>query len=417
MAELPTGTVTFLFTDVEGSTRLLRELGPAYGAALAEHRRLIRAAAEANGGVEVDTQGDAFFFAFPSPTAAAAAAADAQRALADGALQVRMGLHTGEPELTADGYIGLDVHLGARIASSAHGGQVVLSRATHGGLDRMTLVRDLGEHRVKDFDAPVWIYQLGDDEFPPLKTISNTNLPHPASTFVGRGNEVGEIVELLLDEARLVTLSGPGGMGKTRIAIEAAAELVPSFRAGVFWVGLADTRDPSLVTDTIARILGAKDDLASHIGERELLLLLDNFEQVVEAAPELGRLLEACDGLRLLVTSREVLRISGEVELAVQPLADRAAVELFCHRARCEADDDVRVLCVALDNLPLALELAAARARVLSPAQILARVSERLDLFVGGRDAGPRQRTLRATIEWSHDLLSPVEQRLSLIHI
>ena len=412
MADLPTGTVTFLFTDVEGSTRLLRELGPAYGAALADHRRLIRAAAEANGGVEVDTQGDAFFFAFPSPTAAAAAAADAQRALADGALPVRMGLHTGEPELTPEGYIGLDVHLGARIASSAHGGQVVLSHATHRGLDRTTPVRDLGEHRVKDFDAPVWIYQLGDDEFPPLKTISNTNLPHPASTFVGRGNEVGEIVELLRGEARLVTLSGPGGMGKTRIAIEAAAELVPGFRAGVFWVGLADTRDPSLVTDTIARVLGAKDDLASHIGDRELLLLLDNFEQVVEAAPEVGRLLEACEGLRLLVTSREVLRIAGEVELAVQPLADPAAVELFCHRARCEADDDVRALCVALDNLPLALELAAARARVLSPAQILSRVSERLDLFVGGRDAGPRQRTLRATIEWSHDLLSPVEQRL-----
>ena len=187
---------------------------------------------------------------------------------------------------------------------------------------------------------------------------------------------------------------------------------MPSFRAGVFWVGLADTRDPSLVIDTVARVLGAKDDLVAHIGDRELLLLLDNFEQVVEAAPEVGRLLDACEGLRLLVTSREVLRITGEVELAVQPLADRTAVELFCQRARCEAGDDVRALCVALDKLPLALELAAARARVLSPAQILSRVSERLDLFVGGRDAGPRQRTLRATIEWSHDLLSPVEQRL-----
>ena len=412
MAELPTGTVTFLFTDVEGSTRLLRELGPAYGAALAEHSRLIRAAAEANGGVEVDTQGDAFFFAFPSPSAAVAAAADAQQALAEGALRVRMGLHTGEPELTSEGYVGLDVHLGARIASSAHGGQIVLSRATHGGLDREALVRDLGEHRVKDFDAPVWIYQLGDDEFPPLKTISNTNLPHPASAFVGREHEVSEVVELLRGEARLVTLTGPGGTGKTRIAIEAAAELVPSFRAGVFWVGLADIRDAALVLDTIARVLGAIGDLASHIGDRELLLLLDNFEQVVEAAPELSRLLEACGGLHLLVTSREVLRIAGEVELAVEPLEDGEAVELFCARARCEADDQVRALCAALDNLPLALELAAARARVLSPAQILSRVSERLDLFVGGRDVGPRQRTLRAAIEWSHELLSPAERRL-----
>ncbi len=412
VAALPTGTVTFLFTDVEGSTRLLRELGPAYGTALAEHRRLIRAAAEANGGVEVDTQGDALFFAFPSPSAGVAAAADAQRALAEGALRVRMGLHTGTAELTPEGYVGLDVHLGARIAAGAHGGQVVLSHATRVCIARSIVVRDLGEHRVKDFDTPVWIYQLGDKKFPPLKTISNTNLPHPASTFFGRAREVNEVVGLLRGDARLVTLSGPGGSGKTRIAIEAAAELVPNFRAGVFWVGLANIHDASLVTDTVARVLGAKGDLVSHVGERELLLLLDNFEQVVEAAPELGRLLEACGGLRLLITSREVLRIAGEVELAVQPLADHDAVELFCARARCQADDHVRDLCVALDNLPLALELAAARARALSPAQILARVSERLDLFVGGRDAGPRQRTLRAAIEWSHELLSPPERRL-----
>ncbi len=391
---------------------MLRELGPAYGAALAEHRRVLRAAAAERRGVEVDTQGDAFFFAFPSPAAAVAAAADAQRALERGRLRVRMGLHTGKPELTAEGYVGLDVHLGARIAASAHGGQVVLSRETLRGLEPPVLVLDLGEHRVKDFAEAISIYQLGDQEFPPLKTISNTNLPHPASSFVGRVDEVGEAVELLRGDARLVTLSGPGGSGKTRVAIETAAELVPSFRAGVFWVGLADIRDSALVPETIARVLGAREDLASHIAERELLLLLDNFEQVVDAAPELGKLLAACDGLRLLVTSREALRISGEVELPVRPLADRDAVELFCARARCEADDDVRGLCVALDNLPLALELAAARVRVLSPAQILSRVSERLDLFVGGRDAGPRQRTLRAAIEWSHELLSPAEQRL-----
>ena len=323
-----------------------------------------------------------------------------------------MGLHTGTPELTEEGYVGLDVHLGARIAATAHGGQVVLSHETLRNLEPPVRVRDLGEHRVKDFTEPISIFQLGDRDFPPLKSISNTNLPHPASSFVGRVREVGEAVELLRGDARLVTLSGPGGSGKTRVAIESATELVPSFRAGVFWIGLADVRDSALVLDTIGRILGAREDLASHIADRELLLLLDDFEHVVDAAPELGNLLAVCEGLRLLVTSREALRISGEVELPVPPLADRDAVDLFCARARCDADDDVRALCAALDNLPLALELAAARVRVLSPSQILSRVSERLDLFVGGRDAGPRQRTLRAAIEWSHDLLSPPERRL-----
>src|SRR5207248_3842695 len=200
--------------------------------------------------------------------------------------------------------------------------------------------------------------------------------------------------------------------GKTRLAVEVAAELVPSVKAGVFWIGLATLRDPTLVTETVAQTLGAKDGLVAHVGARELLLLLDNFEQVVEAAPELSKLLEACPNLRLLVTSREVLRIQGEVEYPVSPLAETEAVELFCVRAQLEPDETIGELCRRLDELPLAVELAAARTSVLARAQILERLSQRLDLFKGGRDADPRQQTLRATIEWSHDLLSGGEQQL-----
>jgi non-specific serine/threonine protein kinase len=273
-------------------------------------------------------------------------------------------------------------------------------------------VTDLGEHRLKDFDAPVWIFQLGKERFPPLKTISNTNLPRPASSFVGREREVEDVVSLLKDGARLLTLTGPGGSGKTRLAIEAATELVPEFKAGVFWVGLSPLRDPALVTDTIAVTLGAKDGLADLIGERELLLLLDNLEQVIEAAPELASLVEACPSLRVLVTSRELLRVRGEVEYPVLPLGEPEAVDLFCARSRSEPDEAVHELCRALDNLPLALELAAARASVLSPKQILELLSGRLDFLRGGRDADPRQQTLRATIEWSHDLLAEDERQL-----
>jgi predicted ATPase len=271
---------------------------------------------------------------------------------------------------------------------------------------------ELGEHRLKDFAEPVALFQLGSDHFPPLKTISKTNLPHPASSFVGRRRERDGVVGLLGNGARLVTLSGPGGSGKTRLAIEAASELVPAFKAGVFWIGLARLRDPAVVAEEIAQTLGAKEDLAEHVGERELLLLLDNFEQVVEAAPELSKLLEACPNLRLLVTSRELLRISGEVEFPVPPLAEPEAVELFYQRSRLEPDETIAELCRRLDDLPLAVELAAARTSLLTPAQILERLAQRLDLLKGGRDADPRQQTLRTAIEWSHDLLSDDEQQL-----
>jgi len=410
--DLPTGTVTFLFTDIEGSTRLLHELGPeGYASALAEHRRLLRDAFSANGGVEVDTQGDAFFVAFPSAVGAVAAAIEAQEALDGGPVRVRMGLHTGTPHSTGEGYVGEDVNLGARVAASGHGGQVLVSKATRDLIDGMEL-RDLGEHRVKDFEQAVWIYQLGEGAFPPLKTISNTNLPRPASSFVGREREVGEVTALLRAGARLVTLTGPGGSGKTRLSIEAAAELVGESRNGTFWVGLATVHDPQLVLPTIAQTLGANEELAAHIGEKEMLLLLDNLEQVIDVAPDLAALVEACPNLRLLVTSRELLRVRSEVEYEVLPLADPDAVELFCLRSALAASPAIEELCRRLDSMPLALELAAARTKALSPEQILERLSERLDLFKGGRDAEARQATLRATIEWSHQLLDATGQQL-----
>ena len=409
MREQPYGKVTLVFTDIEGSTRLLRELGQdAYREALGEHRRLVREAFRL--GYEVDYEGDAFFYAFASAGEAMRAVAEAQRALAGGVIRIRVGVHTGEPGIDPPKYVGEDVHLAARVMSAGHGGQVVVSQTT------AELVKDelseLGEHRLKDFDEPVSLFQLGNGSFPPLKTISTTNLPRPASSFVGRERDVAEVASLLRDGGRLITLTGPGGSGKTRLAIESAAELVPEFKAGVFWVGLASLRDPALVMEAIAQALGARGDLAEHIGEREMLLLVDNLEQVVEAAPELAALLEACPSLALLVTSRELLRVRGEVSHQVLPLATSDAVELFCARAGVEPSAAVEQLSRRLDNMPLALELAAARVQLLSVEQILERLSQRLDLFQGGRDADARQRTLRSTIEWSYELLTPAEQRL-----
>jgi predicted ATPase len=387
-----------------------------YADALAEHRRILREAFSAHGGAEVDTQGDAFFVAFASATGAVQAAAQALQGLASEPIRVRMGIHTGKPHVTEEGYVGVDVHRAARIAAAGYGGQVLVSAATAAlvGTDGLS---DLGEHRLKDFDEPVSLYQLGGESFPPLKTISNTNLPRPASSFVGREKELQELTALVQDGARLLTLTGPGGSGKTRLALEAAAELVPEFKAGVFWVGLAPLRDPALVTETIAGTLGAKDGLAEHIGERELLLLLDNFEQVIEAASDLAPLVERCPNLHLLVTSRELLRVPGERAYPVPPLVPEDGRELFLERARATDPGFVpgpalSELCATLDNLPLALELAAARVRVLSLEQLLERLSRRLDLLKAGRGVDPRQQTLRATIEWSHELLDGGEQRL-----
>jgi len=284
--ELPRGTVTFLFTDIEGSTRLLQELGADdYANGLAEHRRVLREAFERNGGVEVDTQGDAFFVAFPTAPGALEAARDAQQELE---LPVRMGLHTGAPLLTEEGYVGPDVHRAARIAAAGHGRQVLVSTATAALVDGGEL-RDLGEHRLKDLSAPERIFQLGDGDFPPLKTLYRTNLPIPATPFLGREHELADVQALLeRDDARLLTLTGAGGSGKTRLALHAAAEAAEAYPDGVWWVPLAPLTDPADVGPAAARALGGGGKLPDLVDGRRLLLLLDNFEHVVEAAPEVA---------------------------------------------------------------------------------------------------------------------------------
>ena len=310
VSELPGGTVTFLFTDIEGSTRLLTQLGRDYADALAEHRRLLRDAFTRHGGVEVDTQGDAFLVAFHSAFEAASAAAEGQRALSRGPIRVRMGLHTGEPQLTAEGYVGLDVHVGARIAAAGHGAQVVLSKRTRELVGEAVVVRDLGEHRLRDLTDPVWLFQLGEEEFPPLKTVSNTNLPTPVSSFVGREAEL-ESATALIDETRLLTVTGPGGIGKTRFAVELAWRQLGRFPHGIYWIPLALLRDPRLLLERAAHVLGSRDDLARHIGDRRLLILFDNFEQVVAGAPALSVLLEACP--TCIYSSRAVKRSRSRV--------------------------------------------------------------------------------------------------------
>jgi predicted ATPase len=409
----PSGTVTLVFTDVEGSTRMLRELGrDAYLAALDEQRQIVRAACSRYDGYEVDTAGDGFFYAFASAGEAVAAIEETMAALERTVLRVRVGIHTGEPGLDPPKYVGQEVHKTARIMGAGHGGQVLLSQATRGLIDGLEL-RDLGDHLLKGFDEPVRLFQFGTFEFPPLKTLSNTNLPVPTSSFVGRERELAEVASLLRNGgARLVTLVGPAGSGKTRLAIEAAAEVVGDYPDGVFWVGLASLRDPALVADTVGQALGTRAGLSEEIGGRTLLVILDNFEHVIDTAADFSGLLGSCRNLHLLVTSRELLRLQGEVEYPVLSLDESEAEELFCVRSRLPPDDHVADLCRHLDDLPLAVELAAARTAVLSPAEIRERLSQRLDLFKGGRDADPRQQTLRATIEWSYELLGEAERQL-----
>ena len=423
--DLPSGTVTFLFTDVEGSTKLLHELGPeGYAAALAEHRRVLREAFTRHGGVEVDTQGDAFFVAFPTAPGALRAAAEALTGLAPGPIRVRMGIHTGTPHLAEEGYVGGDVHRAARIAAAGHGGQVLVSAST-AQLVELEL-RDLGEHRFKDLAALERVYQLGGGDFPALKSLYRTNLPVPATPFLGRERELAEVVELLTrNDLRLLTLTGPGGTGKTRLALQAAAEASESFPDGIYWVPLAPLRDPSLVLSSLAQTLAVKeepdrpleDTLGAHLAGKRLLLVLDNLEHLLPQAAAAIAALRDANGSSLLVTSRERLRIGGEQTWPVPPLAEEDGRALFAARARAvepsfTATPAVDELCARLDELPLAIELAAARTAVFSSEQLLERLSGRLDLLKGDRDADPRQQTLRATVEWSYDLLTEEEQRL-----
>ncbi len=473
MPALPTGTVTFLFTDIERSTRLLQQLGPRYAEALGSHQTLLRAAFSSHHGREVDTQGDSFFVAFPRAGDALAAAAEAQRALAahpwpDGAtLRVRMGLHTGAPLVAAGRYVGLDVHRAARIAAAGHGGQVLLSQSTRdlaeSDLPDGATLRDLGEHRLKDLQRPECVYQLLlpdlPADFPPLNTLDRArhNLPVQLTPLVGRDEAVRAVVALLArPDVHLVTLTGPGGIGKTRLALQVAAELVDAFADGVYLVALGPIADATLVPGTIAQTLGlreagsttSEESLKSYLAGRDVLLVLDNFEQVVGAGPGLVALLIECPRVKALVTSRIPLHLRGEHEFAVPALAlpasrnkrgasrlatppssaeldaltQYAAVALFIERAQAVKRDftvtntngpAIAEICARLDGLPLAIELAAARVKLVPPQALLARLSSRLKLLTGGpRDLPERQQTLRNTIAWSYDLLTPAEQVL-----
>ena len=459
MPELPTGTVTFLFSDIEGSTRLLQAAPEAWPALLERHRVLMRDAIAAHGGTEVGTEGDSFFVAFPSTGGALAAAIGAQRALAaeawpDGAeLRVRMGLHAGAAQLGTDTYVGLDVHRAARIAAVAHGGQVLVSDAVRVLLAQElplgVTLRDLGQHRLKDLAEPEHIFQVVGDgletEFPPLATLDGVlnNLPRRLTTFLGREREIGEVLELL-DGSRLLTLTGPGGTGKTRLSLEVAARSLDRYREGVFFVELSPVSETELVAGTIAQALGlpdrggrtAMDRLTEHLAARQVLLVLDNFEQVTDAATVVAQLLAADPNLTVLTTSRAPLHVYGEREYPVPPLAlpDLAhlpqlealrqleAVALFVERATAVRPDfavtndnapAVAEICVRLDGLPLAIELAAARIRILTPQAMLARLENRLGLLsAGSRDLPERQQTLRGAIAWSHDLLDEADRTL-----
>ncbi len=409
---LPHGTVTFLFTDIEGSTRLLQERGDEYPEMLAGHHHVLREEFVRHGGVEVDTQGDAFFVAFAKASDALAAAAAARDALGDGPIRVRMGLHTGEPTVIDEDYVGIDVHRAARIAAAGHGGQILLSQATR-DLVRAARLRDLGVHRLKDLAAPEHLYQLGEDEFPPLRTVDQTNLPLQPTPFVGRERELAEVLALL-DSHRIVTLTGPGGSGKTRLALQAAAESVEGYGDGVWFVSLAPARDPDLIEPTIARVVGGPDDLHEFLTGKRTLLVLDNLEQLLPGAADIVVRLDA----RILATSRSRLNVAAEQEFPVPTLPVDDGGVLFTQRARqlqpgFEPDATVHEIAERLDGLPLALELAAARVKVLTPDQILERLGRGLDLLTSGaHDAPERQRTLRGTVEWSYQLLKVDEQRL-----
>jgi predicted ATPase len=411
--DLPDGTVTMVFTDIVGSTALLARLGKGYGGLLADHRERVRAITARHGGQEVDTQGDAFFIVFRRASDAVTAARDI--VALGGAVPVRIGMHTGEPSRTAEGYVGMDVHLASRIAASGSGGQILLSRATR-ELVPAQAVRDLGVHRLKDV-GDVHLYQHGEADFPPIRSLGRGNIVRPAEPPLGRQRELTELRALVLDGARLVTLTGAGGIGKTTVARALASELDDRFPDGLWFVDLSAVSAPDLVEPAVAATVGSHAGVVERLHGSSALLVLDNLEQVLDVAPSIGQWLTRCPRLVVLATSREGLRLSVERQYPLAPLDEGTAVELFRRRGRTVApqfdanESDLLPLCRRLDCIPLAVELAAARVRSLTTGQLLARLDERFSVLTGGaRDVPLRQRTLEATIAWSYDLLDSGEQ-------
>ncbi len=451
MQELPAGTITLLFSDIEGSTALLLRLGDRYAEVLSDQRVLLRAAFERAGGHELGTEGDSFFVVFSRAIDALNAVVDAQRALAThpwpegAAVRVRMGLHTGEPARQADGYVGLDVHRAARIAASAHGGQVVLSSSTREvvGAELAGVVdfRDLGWHRLKDLPQSERIFQLLapglDVDFPPLKSLgARSNLPMPPTPLVGRRRELDALPGMLREPAsRLVTLTGVGGTGKTRLALAVASALDHDFPDGVFFVSLAAVTDLGVAWTVIADALDVAADgptagaVAEHLAGRSALIVFDNVEQFPAAGEMVAHLRAAAPEVAILVTSRRPLHVRGEHEYPLPPLpvppaevasvaevSSSEATALFVQRASMvrpgfgltdENAVDVAEICRRLDGLPLAIELAASRSKLLSPCALLARFDDRLGFKTVDTDRPRRQQSLRDTIAWSHDLLAP----------
>jgi predicted ATPase/class 3 adenylate cyclase len=459
MAELPTGTVTFLFTDIEGSTRLLQELGDRYAAVRDEHDAIVRRAIAEGGGVEVGTEGDSFFVVFRNPAGAVQAAVAAQRGLATHdwshgePVRVRMGLHTGEGVRGGEDYVGIDVNRAARISRAAHGGQVLVSDTTRALVEHVlpdgASLRDLGEHRLKDIVHPEHLHDLVIEglptDFPPPQTLDArpNNLPLQLTSFVGRREVITE-VRRLLGRTRVLTLTGAGGTGKTRLALQVAGEVLTEFKDGVFITDLSTVSDPALVPSGVAQALMVPEvpgrpileAVKDHLRDRELLLVVDNFEQVAEAGPVIEELLTAAPRLKVMVTSRVVLSIRGEQEYLVPPLeppdperlptlaalSQFEAVALFIDRATAVKSDfevtnenapAVAEITARLDGLPLAIELAATRAKLLSPQQMLDRLEKSMAILSSRvRTVPERQRTLRDAIAWSHDLLAAAERRL-----
>src|SRR5215208_2755382 len=454
-------TLTFLFTDVEGSTSLWEKNPKAMSEALVRHDEILRTALETHDGHVFKTVGDAFHAAFPTAPKALSAALDAQRTLhraeweETGPLRVRMALHTGAAEERAGDYFGPSLNRVARLLSAGRGSQVLLSLTTEelvrDELPEGVGLRDLGERRLKDLFRSEHVFQVTASglpaRFPPLNTLEarRNNLPAQPTALVGRERELEEVLALVRNPAvRLLTLTGPGGTGKTRLGLQAAAELTDEFEDGVFFVALAAISDPVLVAPMIARTLGLtesgnqppEDLLKGYLRHRQVLLLLDNFEQVLGAGSLLDTLLSAASGLKVLATSRTPLRLYGEHEFPVPPLSlpdpeslppvelltRYEAVRLFVERAMALRPDfslteenapAVVEICARLDGLPLAIELAAARTKLLPPQALLSRLGNRLKLLTGGaRNPPERQRTLRNAIEWSHDMLDEGEKTL-----